>query len=400
MSAPPAPIIRDLLPPLLACLPTSFVSSKPPPSLLPLLSPILRQRVNYLSTAPGKDGWLSLLSWDSKRAAKLPAVVQSMDLEPHPVSGELELEEVRPAKYRRLDEETLQARLEVEQFNLSPIYVWCENDGEGGDEPGWKLTELRALEDADEESQWHTTPAAANAAAPRRPSIAPAPSTRNGSVSQGKGEEDDSYWAAYDMQASETPAPGPSPAPPKRGAPADPTSSDPDNDYFSRYGSEVQPALDGHDPDEAGEDMPSSTLHGSTFRPVQQAVRRYEENSPEQHPGARPIFRSPFATGNGASAAAAAAASNVSGGYQDGMSMPWPMSQAASWSSLDQLEQRAEALAGSGRAQAAIKMHISNDLKNLFRLARSAGMQRDEIERIVYRELEALKLVRMGSESM
>jgi hypothetical protein len=70
-----------------------------------------------------------------------------MDLEPHPVSGELELEDTRPAKYRRLDEETLHSRIEVKQFDLLPVYVWCEKDEHGGTEPGWKLADLRALDD-------------------------------------------------------------------------------------------------------------------------------------------------------------------------------------------------------------------------------------------------------------
>ena len=124
MHLPPPPDSRELLPPLLACLPTSFVSPRPPPALLPLLSPLLRQRVNFLSTnnTSRSDGWLPLLSWDTQRAAKLAPVVERMHLEPHPVSGELELDDVRPAKYRRLDEETLHSRLEVEQFEL---LVFC-----------------------------------------------------------------------------------------------------------------------------------------------------------------------------------------------------------------------------------------------------------------------------------
>ena len=97
MHLPPPPDSRQLLPPLLACLPTAFVSPRPPPALLPLLSPLLRQRLNFLSSGSASrgDGWLPLLSWDAERAAKLTPIVEHMELEPHPVSGEVEMDDVQ-----------------------------------------------------------------------------------------------------------------------------------------------------------------------------------------------------------------------------------------------------------------------------------------------------------------
>lgn len=166
MHLPPTPEPRDLLPPLLACLPTTFVSPRPPPALLPLLAPVLRQRASYL--APGnasEDGWIRLLNWDPERAAKLRPVVDELELEPHPVSGEIELDDLEAIKYRRLDEETLQSRLDAAQFNLAPIYVWCESDEHGDTGPGWKLTELRALQDVEDGTTWHNSVAEANDAA-------------------------------------------------------------------------------------------------------------------------------------------------------------------------------------------------------------------------------------------
>ncbi|KAI7012833.1 hypothetical protein KC355_g5283, partial [Hortaea werneckii] len=82
MHLPPQPDSRGLLPPLLACLPTAFLAPRPPPALLPLLAPVLRQKLNYISS--GNDGWLPLLSWDKERAAKLPATVERIQVEPHP----------------------------------------------------------------------------------------------------------------------------------------------------------------------------------------------------------------------------------------------------------------------------------------------------------------------------
>ncbi|KAL9032118.1 MAG: hypothetical protein Q9180_006688, partial [Flavoplaca navasiana] len=77
MSIPP-PAAETLLPPLLACLPTAFASTRPPPALLPLLSPILRQRVQLLSgsTSSPSDSWLTKLTWDPTKAEGLAPVVE------------------------------------------------------------------------------------------------------------------------------------------------------------------------------------------------------------------------------------------------------------------------------------------------------------------------------------
>ena len=45
------------------------------------------------------------------------------------------------------------------------------------------------------------------------------------------------------------------------------------------------------------------------------------------------------------------------------------------------------------RAQLAIQQHISTDIKSLFRLAKSSGMERRDFERLVKRELEVLQLL-------
>jgi hypothetical protein len=45
------------------------------------------------------------------------------------------------------------------------------------------------------------------------------------------------------------------------------------------------------------------------------------------------------------------------------------------------------------QAQRGIKMHISTDIKSLFRLAKSSGMDRAEFEDIIRRELDVLSLL-------
>lgn len=381
----PPPDARDLLPPLLACLPTGLVASRPPPSLLPLLSPVLRQRISYLSGDPGGDkSWLSLLSWDTKRADKLPSVVERIDLEPHPVSGELEIEDVPPAKFQRLDEETFHARLEVEQFDLLPIYVWCEKDEHGGTEPGWKLAELRALEDAQDGTQWFESQlAATEAAVSVAPSVAPAKSPANGNSTSTAADEDDNddYWAAYDRTPGTTPAPATKPNPhPTNGRQMA------DAQYFARYGAEVQPALDSHDPDEDHEGLGASTLRGDSilngqdFGAAAAALRQTQQQPPSLQ---APLY-APQATHLDPHAAES----------HDHLSMPRPISPTSSHSSVERLEEQAAAMsAQDDRAQRGIKMHISTDLKSLFRLAKSSGMSRAEFEEVVRRELDVLSLL-------
>ena len=384
MRLPPPPNERELLPPLLACLPTSFVSPQPPPALLPLLSPLLRQRVNFLaSNTPSRnDGWLPLLSWDVHRAAKLAPVVERMHLEPHPVSGELEIDELRPAKYRRLDEETLHSRLEVEQFEILPIFVWCDNDEHGETGAGWKLAELRSMEDLDDRTEWYESISDANDAAPE-PS-GPMPELReNGdryAQSRQAEDDDDDYWAAYDRTPGRTPALKDSPAPrgltATTGAPRQRSQSE--LDYYARYGAEVQPAMDSHDPDEEHADLGESTLNGNTLLSAQ-PPSHHESGQPGSRPNGTSLFP-----------ADAPPARNVEA--------PRPISPISSGgsSSVDRLEERAVEMSEAqapDRAQLAIQQHISTDIKSLFRLAKNSGMERRDFERLVKRELEVLVLL-------
>lgn len=403
MHLPPPPDARELLPPLLACLPTAFISPRPPPALLPLLSPLLRQRVAFLG-APGSNdgttssGWLPLLTWDSQRAAKLPPIVERIELEPHPVSGELEIEDVRPAKYRRLDVETLQARLEVEQFELLPLFVWCESDEHAGGEgngAGWKLAELRALEDAEEDAEeWFGDIVEANEASGSSNGRSLEVPRVNGGKPDGNAEEeddDDAYWASYDR----TPGRGPTPA---KQSPAPGTQatgrgrSQSELEYYSRYGAEVQPALDAHDPDEEHGELGESTLNGDSL--VRQQARQAQQIPiPNQQQQPQDNQR-PLSPPNGTSMFPADPPSNNKPhDPPTTLDQPRPISPTDSQSSIERLEQKAAAMSSgeeADRAQTAIKQHISTDIKSLFRLARGTGMERREFERVVKTELECL----------
>lgn len=392
MHRAPAPEPRTLLPPLLACLPTAFVSPRPPPALLPLLSPILRQRLSLLSSSSssGNDGWLPLLSWDTQRASKLPVIIERIQIEPHPVSGEVELEDVRAIKYRQLDEETLQSRLEVEEFELLPIYVWCETDEHGGGGPGWKLAELRSLEDINDGTKWFDSASEASDAADTHSFSVPQQSTQpNGSrgysapAQQEEEEEDDGdYWASYDRTPGRTPAQKLSPAPPSS------THFDNSNrqrsqselEYFARYGTEVQPALDSHDPDEENPELGESTLTGDSLS----QPRGLGVDTSSHDTSLPPPYK-----------AHDSAMSTTLNRSTAELEQPRPISPTSSHSSIERLEKRAAAMSddNSSRAEMGIKQHISTDIKSLFRLARSVGMERSEFERIVRTELDVLSLL-------
>ncbi|QIW98222.1 hypothetical protein AMS68_003740 [Peltaster fructicola] len=315
MQLPPVPEPRDLLPPLLACLPTTFLSPQPPPALLPLLAPTLRQRVTYLtSNSSNQDGWVTLLNWDRDQAAKLPSLVEHLDLEPHPVSGEVEIADVRAVKYRRLDDETLQTRLEVEQFELLPIYVWVENDEHGQTGPGWKLTELKSLEDIEDGSDWHDEAANANAA--YTPNAQPE-RVASAQPQEAHGNDygnDDDYWAAYDRTPGQTPA-----LEQATRSQAQTSSAGAEDDYYARYGSEVQPALDAHDPDEESIQSTLDTRRGRSAPPV-------EDERPAWQKALYPHV---------AKAHDSAVANSLSHSLHSELNMPRPISPASSARSVE-----------------------------------------------------------------
>ncbi|KAL1631401.1 hypothetical protein UCDDS831_g01517 [Diplodia seriata] len=385
----PPPEPRTLLPPLLACLPTAFVSPHPPPALLPILSPILRQRVQLLSATNGpNESWLPLLSWDKERASKLPKIVENLDIEPHPSSGEIEFEDVKGVRYRRRDEETLEARLELEEFKLLPIYLWCMTDEASGG-PGWRLSELRALEDMNDGTEWFDSMDEANEGskvayiqdALRQDTLSPharsVPDQRQHSNQEEQDDDDDDYWNAYDRTPGRTPARTPVKRSPAPGSNVQMPSAS-ELEYFARYAMEVQPALDAHDPEEEVDDSIESTLNGNTLVTERQPQVEPLESTNLGPGGYDSSLPPPQQNGQDAS---------------NEINQPRPESPASSLSgSIERMEQAAEA---SSQAEVAIKQHISTDIKSLYRLARSAGIQREEFERVVKTELEMLSMMEL-----
>lgn len=384
MAIPP-PDSRELLPPLLACLSTAGHVKEAPPGLLPLLSPILRQRIQLLAS----DDWLAMLCWDREIGSKLPKVVEKIHVEPHPASGEIEVEEPEHTVYRRSDPETLHSRLVLDEFGIIPTYLWCTG-GEGGSR--WLLAELRGVEDAEDGTEWFPTISEANDAGFRRKPTKPAsvttyqPAMLHPEPTREE-EDDDSYWAAYDQTPGRTPQQKRSPAPMASSR----TQIGPNQselEYFARYASEVQPALDAHDPDEENPAAGESTLNGNALNYTRELQTEPLETSNFGPSGYDSSLPPPHThSGNGSPQEMQTIEEN----RITGLNHPRPASSAStSTTSVERLERKAE---NYSQAEMAIKQHISTQFKSLFRLARASGIDREEYERIIQRELEVLPLL-------
>ena len=370
---PPAP--QRLLPPLLACLPTACASPHPPPALLPLLSPILRQRVQYLSTtASTSDSWLPLLCWDTHQARKLAGISKNEAFEPHPASGEVEIPDVREIRYRRLDTETFHAQIVLTDVDLALSYLWCKVESE--DETGaWRLAELSPISTSLENDTWWQSISEANRRCEENQY------TIDGNIKEtiltvndkahgnGEEEDEDNYWASYDK------TPGKTATVPKQqnlaNAAHDGGAINSDANYYARY-ADTQPALDNDDPSEHYTAGGESILRGDT---VASAFARPRENPlsptpitfPEHVLDHKQHVDSPM------------------------LEHPRPASSASSGSvTVDRLEASAK---NHFMAEQAIHSHISTSFKSLFRLARNSGMERIEFVRRIQAELETLPMI-------
>ena len=380
---PPDP--RVLLPPLLACLPLAFVSPRPPPALLPLLSPVLRQRVQFLtsvSVSPS-DSWLRLLSWNAEKGEELQSLVDGTSFEPHPVSGEIELPGDTPVTYKRIDEETLHAKIELPDYCLKGIYLWCPDDQQGGG-PGWRVAELLPREGAaEDEGTWSISIGEANVQAKERlmeDALQAAEKDeqvkhgQNGQepkqeAEEGDDDDDDAYWAQYDATPGRTPAvktPAPNPVSSLQ------HQNESEASYFSQYG-DVQPAMDNHDPAEDQPELGPSSLNGDILASL---LQRQVDGAGATDQPARTNGYPPGAAANEESAVS--------------LNHPHPSSDSISSSdAVAKLEQEAESRSS---CEMGVKQHISSNIKSLFRLAMSTGISRTEFQSLVSTELEMLNL--------
>jgi hypothetical protein len=390
---PPAP--AELLSPILPALAPAAASKEPATAVLLLLSPILRQRVKFLAPSSA-DPWLHLLCYDPAKAARLVDVAKSSRLDPHPVSGEVEVDWDHDVdtRFRRLDSETLQALVVLRELGLSFQLVYCFGDAEGGGD-GWRIGEVSVASTPSPFTVFGqaTTIAQAEEVFASGKSAKPAVHT-NGGTANGNGthqsndaqeednddddDDDAGYWDRYDATPSRTPAQKASPAPHAAGGPVQAPARNgysqaaaDEDEYYAQY-DDVQPAMDNHDPDEEAAAQHYAPPLG--LAPVQ-----------------RPSFGSsgvvpPVGINGGDSPAADRER------IAHDLLHPRPESSASS--SGSQTVARLEVEAGRQETnEFGVKQHISRSVRSLFQLSRVSGIDREEFERIVKTEIDLLGLM-------
>ncbi|KAL2756392.1 hypothetical protein ACRALDRAFT_1070551 [Sodiomyces alcalophilus JCM 7366] len=371
MTRPPLPNVGGILAPILPALPAASLSTQPAIGVLPFLSPILRQRVQVFS-ATSTEPWLRLLSYDSSKASRLAEVVQSGRLDPHPVSGEVEVDWEYDAKtrYRRLDQETFQALVVLEDLELTFQLVYCVGDKEGdGGGDGWRVGELGVAEKPDPFAAfggYSTIPEAEKAFEENRAKSSLKISTGSLTATPGLDDEDDGYWDRYDgtpgQDACEPPSATTTQADTYR------PDSAADDEYYAMY-DDVQPAMDNHDPDEQVEHVQPARNAGLSIH---------------LSPGLAPVGGSASDSKNHASAPLDAERAAV-------LLHPRPASSASSNGSrtVERLEETAERQVAN---EFSVKKHVSRTIRSLWMLSQASGIDREEFDRLVRTELEVLEM--------
>ncbi|KAF8426279.1 hypothetical protein EV426DRAFT_572738 [Tirmania nivea] len=414
----PSPSVEGLLPPFLAHIPIAFSSTQLPPSLLPLLAPILRSRVRLLSSfTPGpstttttglsspSDSWLSLLTWSST-GDELCRQLSQQDFSPHP-SGEFEIGEYGFKGVRRTDEETVKARVELLERGIEIEYVWVDEKEDKGEGAGWKIVDLRLVKgrmsEKEDEGKWYPTVASAEEefrkereekkieselakgpelVTPSSKSLAnPYLSPSSSFPPPGDDEEDDSYWDMYDL------------SPVRTSAVQHQTHIQSEDEYFARY-ADVQPALDrGEEVEEPHQFQEKSYIAPSQTHPTSTGINSFPQpqnpqTQPQQQPSTffPPIPLSPPTSSPSKSPSIHSHTLSIA---PTEIKTPSPRlgSPSASISVLEDLANK------QMQAETGVKQHISTSIKSLFRLARVVGMEREEFERVVRTELEVLGMV-------
>ncbi|KAK1830057.1 hypothetical protein QBC39DRAFT_355134 [Podospora conica] len=403
------PDIRTIALPLLSCLPGAAVSAEPATTVLPLLSPILRQRVQLLS-GPSTEPWIRLLTYDTSAVPRLTELAQSGSLEPHPVSGEIEVDwdwDVQ-IKYRRLDQETIQTLVALGDFGLFLRLVYCVGDKEGGGD-GWRLGEVGVLDGSrsalsafggfDNISEAESAFSSQNLTAPSNKPIDQAglltvhgsSGVRPAASPAADDDEDDDYWGRYDATPSRTPAAQRSPAPQpttQASQPIVPRSQSAEDAYYAQYDS-VQPAMDPHDPDEEFEEPQAPPPLGlARPKPVNKSPEGGEVNETS---GAWTLAEPPKSRSPSVRSAAflddeERAAALVHPRPESSASSNGPMTVAKLEETAAKLEEYAE----KRRNYSGVQKHVSDSIRSLLKLSRAMGIDRDEFEMMVEAELKGL----------
>ncbi|KYK55589.1 hypothetical protein DCS_07552 [Drechmeria coniospora] len=392
MATIPLPDPAALLAPLLPALPAAAASTQPASQVLPLLSPILRQRVQLLSSSSAEP-WLRLLCYEPAKTVDLADVVRGPALEPHPVSGEVEVdwEHESETRYRRLDEETLQALVVLRELGLTFRLIYCVNDQEGGGD-GWRVGEVSVADKAEPFSDFGGM--SSIAAAEQRFELGQShPSTIqvngvNKDVRNGDGDDDDDddddddYWGRYDATPARTPkvsrSPGPGTAGHASQAARQYHSGSTEDEYFAQY-DQVQPAMDNHDPDEEAQQahlMPSLGLGRGQPQGHDSAVLAQPQPSEHHRSGLLGLLGS----------------SPPHDALAVEMAHPRPESSASS-NGPHTVAKLEETAGKQEQNEFGVKQHVARSIRSLYLLSRASGIERDEFDRLVKRELDVLAMM-------
>jgi len=207
-------------------------------------------------------------------------------------------------------------------------------------------------------------------------------------------EDDDDYWASYDRTPIRTPlATKPTPTPGQTSSSHHRTTSE--QAYFARYGAEVQPALDAHDPDEEAD---SSAFESTLRRPAEASqsngaaaedhYRAHQAGvAAAEYPGFSDLQHQAQHHGRPQTQSQAHAR----------IHSPTPSRPSSPGRSNDKPDLvRLEASASSSSAaELRVKQHISTEIKSLFRLAQGCGIEREEFSRVVRTELQVLGMLEL-----
>ncbi|KAK3984150.1 hypothetical protein QBC44DRAFT_337506 [Cladorrhinum sp. PSN332] len=386
------PDVRSIVTPVLSSLPGAAVSTKPATNVLPLLAPILRQRVQVLSEA-SQEPWIRLLTYETTKVPRLTSIAQSGVFDPHPVSGEIEMDWDYNVdiKYKRVDQETIQTLVVLGEMDLFVRLVYCAGDEEGGGD-GWRVGEVGVASDPSpltsyggfsDISEAEKAFQASKLVGERQSSVnaAPAPS-----AAPEYEDDDDDYWARYDATPARTPANQRSPAPQsiaKATRPEIDRTQSAEDAYYSQYDS-IQPAMDPHDPDEEVE-------HVNIPPPLGMGRAAGSRDSVDQSQlnetsGTWTLTEAPKSPSSGSNR------SQEDDERDKNLLHPRPASSASSNGSrlVSKLEETAEK---RDQSEFGVKQHISRSIRSLYMLSRASGIDREEFERMVRTELDVLGMV-------
>jgi len=321
--------------------------------------------------------------------------------------------------FRRIDEETLQAGVEVEDLGLWIRLTWCTGDAQGAGGPdGWRIGEVSVVSDAEdlitgkwEMSGWQTIGEAegkwrgesvrdslrksSDAANGITNSIMPNEVNGNGKAhaeeKEAEEDDDDDYWAQYDNTPSRTPAAKRSPAPRTMTSYTAGIGSNGNTDedaYYAQY-ADVQPAMDNHDPDEAEQNGTlESTLDGNST----QALLQTQLESHAELSESSQAWKEHRALQNSSLNPTISNGNSSNKTITEHLEHPRPASSPSSngSSAVRELERKA---AGQEGSEMAVRQHIASSMKSLWRLSRGVGIDMEEFGRIVGMEVELLGML-------